>query len=269
MNDIERDQGLGRKAPADVGQGADTTHPAVSTGVASGELKGRPRATDESGPTKLSVSRAKHGSPAEREVDRRDLPLPPAAVPEIDDAKGRSLGLRLEVSGDRITVLDSLEIDAPTAVPGRVRGTDFLALRAGDEILAVKRLIDPGIAVGIPDRSAPEFLGHREITLDTYELTILLPLEVIEQMDDRERQGTAGRPKLRATVEFEVYRAEETTELAPGLQEALRDRRGLERVAGSGELALDSLRGTAWADVRRRREEHKRRPEDRDSEDAD
>jgi hypothetical protein len=269
MNDIERDQDLGRKAAANVGEGATTTPPAVSTGVASGELKGRPRPADESGPTKVPASRAKDASGAEREVSRRDLPLPPAAVREVDEVEGRSLGLRLEVSGDRITVLDSLEIDAPTEVPGRVRGTDFLALRAGDEIVAAKRLIDPGIAVGIPDRNAPEFLGHRETRLETYELTMLVPLDVIERIDDRERQGTAGRPDPRTTVELELYRAEETTELALGRQEAVRDRARLERVAGSGELALDSLRGTAWADVRRRREEHKRRPGKQDSAEAD
>lgn len=268
MNDLERDQDLGRKAAADVGEGAATKHPAVSTGVASGELKGRPRPADESGPTKVPVSRAKDASGAEREVTRRDLPLPPAAVREVDEAEGRSIGLRLEVSGDRITVLDSLEIDAPTEVPGRVRGTDFLALRAGDEILAVKRLVDPGIEVGIPDRNSPE-LGHREMTLDTYELTMLLPLDVLEQMDDRERQGAADRPEPRTTVEIELYRAEATTELVLGRRKAVRDEPGLERVAASGELTLDSLRGTAWADVRRRREEHKRRPEQQGSEEAD
>ena len=269
MNDNERDQDLGRKAAADVDDHAGTRHRAVSKGVATGELKGRPRAADDSGPTKVSVSRAKHDSAAEREVGRRDLPLPPVAMRDVVEAEGRSLGLRLEVSGDGITVLDSLEIDAPTELPRSVRGTDFLALSVGDEIVAVKRLIDPGVAVGIPDRNAPKFLGHREMALDTYELTMLLPLNVIEQIDDRARQGVAGRPAPGTTVEFELYRAAETTVLEPGRRSAVRRRRGIERVAGSGELTLDSLRGTAWADVRRRREEHKRRPEEQDYDEAE
>ena len=41
-------------------------------------------------------------------------------------------------------------------------------------------------------------------------------MSVIERMDERDRQGAAGRPGPRTNVEFELYQAAETTELEPG-----------------------------------------------------
>lgn len=242
---------------------AAAEHPAVSAGAAVGELKGRPLEPEPGGRAKPSVADAvKLAAESDREVGRRDVPLPPEADTEEHQMDARSLGLRLEVSGDRITVLDSLEVDVPTFTPERVRGTDFLAVQTEDEILAMKPLIDPGVAVGIPDPKDPEFRGHREIALDTYEITVLLPLDAIEQLAARDLQGVSdrtGRPET--AVEIVMYRTAQTSEMEPRRQAAFRSRNDLEVVASSGQLTLDSLRGTGWADARRRRDNVKPRPE--------
>lgn len=242
---------------------AATEHPAASEGVAGGELKGRPLEAELTGRAKPSVADAvKQAAESDREVGRRDLPLPPEAAPETTDLDGRSLGLRLEVSGDQITVLDSLEVDVPTFTPDRVRGTDFLAVQTGDETLAIKPLIDPGIAVGIPDPNAPEFLGHREVVQDTYELTMLLPMDALERLVARDLQGSPDRTdQPPSAVEIVMYRTTETRDMEPRRQGALRSRDDLEVVASSGQLTLDALRGTGWADIRRRRDDVKPRPE--------
>jgi hypothetical protein len=247
---------------------AGAEHPAVTDGVASGTLKGRPLEPDPVGRSKPSVAdAAKLGSASDREVGRGDLPLPPeAGRQEEHDMDSRSLGLRLEVSGDRITVLDTLEVDVPTFTPERVRGTDFLAVQAGDEILAIKPLVDPGIAVGIPDPGAGEFRGHREVVLDTYELTMLLPLEAIERLTARDLQGSPDRTdQPPSAVEIVVYRSAETSDMEPRRQGVTRRRDDLTVIASSGSLTLDALRGTSWADFRRRRDDVKRRTEPEDS----
>ncbi|MHA6695306.1 hypothetical protein [Homoserinimonas sp. A520] len=247
---------------------AATEHPAASNGVAAGSLKGRPLEPELTGRAKPSVADAtKQAVQSDREVGRGDLPLPPEADREAHEMDGRSLGLRLEVSGDRITVLDSLEVDVPTFTPERVRGTDFLAVQSGDEILAMKPLIDPGIAVGIPDRNDTEFRGHREMVLDTYELTVLLPLDAIERLTARDLQGSPDRTdQPESAVEIVMYRSAETSEMQPGRQAAIRGRDDLEVVASSGQLTLDTLRGTGWADARRRRDDVKPRPKQEDVE---
>ena len=259
MNETER----GKKRIEEPDENAATEHPAASDGVAAGALKGRPLEPELTGRVKPSVADSmKQSAESDREVGRRDLPLPPEADPEIIDVDGRSLGLRLEVSGDRITVLDSLEVDVPTFTADRVRGTDFLAVHAGDDILAIKPLIDPGIAVGIPDPNATEFRGHREVVLDTYELTMLLPMDAIERLAARDLQGAPDRTdQPPSAVEIVMYRTAETSDLEPRRQATLRSRDDLEVVASSGQLTLDSLRGTGWADTRRRRDDVKPRPE--------
>jgi hypothetical protein len=247
---------------------AATEHPAVSEGVAGGELKGRPLEPEFTGRAKPSVADAmKLSAESDREVGRRDLPLPREARTEEHEMDGRSLGLRLEVSGDRITVLDSLEVDVPTFTADRVRGTDFLAVQAGGELLAIKPLIDPGRAIGIPDPNATEFRGHREVILDTYELTVLLPMVAIERLAARDLQGAPDRTDEPPTaVEIVMYRAAETSDLDPRRHAAIQSRDDLEVVASSGPLTLDSLRGTGWADVRRRRDNVKPRPDRDDDE---
>jgi hypothetical protein len=244
-------------------------HPTASDGVADGELKGRPLEpeTEPTDRSKPSVADAmKLGAQSDREVGRRDLPLPPEAGADTRPVDGRSLGLRLEVSGDRITVLDSLEVDALTVVPDHVRGTDFLAVQAGDEILAMKRLIDPGIAVGIPDPNDTEFRGHREVVLDRYELTVLLPLDAIERLTARDVQGTPDRSdQAESTLEIVMYRTPETRVMEPRRQAAIRSRDDLEVVASSGQLTLDALRRTGWAGVRGRRDDAKPRTEPEES----
>jgi hypothetical protein len=252
-----------KKRSEEFDENAATEHPAASAGVAVGSLKGRPLEAELTGRSKPSVADAtKLAAQSDREVGRGDLPLPPEADADPRSVDGRSLGLRLEVSGDRITVLDSLEVDVPTRIPERVRGTDFLAVQSGDEILAIKPLVDPGVAVGIPDPNDTEFRGHREIVLDTYELTVLLPLDAIELLTARDLQGAPDRTdQPDSAVEIVMYRSAEMSVMEPRRREAIRGRDDLEVVASSGQLTLDSLRGTGWADVSTRRDGVKPRPE--------
>lgn len=238
----------GKKNIEDADRKAVRRHPAVSKGASSGKLKEKATARREaSGRVKPSVSEArKQGTDAERTVGRTDLPLPPQAGRKAPEPEGRSLGLRLQVSGDRITVLNSLVLDTPGAPPERVRGTDFLAVHSGGEIIALKRLNEPGVAYGIPDPHDPEFRGHREILLDTYELTILVPLQAIDRLAARERtedQGTDARP---STVEILMLRTPETTDIEPRAMNAIRDRRDVETVASSGELTAEALYEVLW-----------------------
>lgn len=243
---------------------AATEHSAVSKGVAAGKLKGRPLKSEPAGPAKPSVADAiKLAAHSDREVGRSDLPLPPESAVAVEAEGGRSLGLRLEVSGERVTVLDSLEVDVPVAFPGRVRGTDFLAVQTDDEILAIIPLVDPGIAVGIPVADDPEGRGHREVALDSYELTIRVPLDAIERLTARDVQGTpdrTARPESTA-VEILLYHSPETTDIEPQWEGVARGRNDLRVVASSGPLTLESLRGTGWVDARRRREDVKPRPD--------
>ncbi|MEX1079527.1 MAG: hypothetical protein WED09_10510 [Homoserinimonas sp.] len=264
MDETERS----KKRIEEFDEKAATEHPAASSGVAVGTLKGRPLEPELTGRVKPSVADAtKQAAQSDREVGRRDLPLPPEADREAHEMDSRSLGLRLEVSGDRITVLDSLEVDVPVFMPEQVRGTDFLAVQASDEILAIKPLVDPGIAVGIPDPNDTEFRGHREIVLDAYELTVLLPLDAIERLTARDLQGAPDRTdQPSSAVEIVMYRSAETSEIQPRRQAAIWSRDDLEVVASSGQLTLDSLRGTGWADVNRRRDDVKPRPEQDDLE---
>ena len=260
MDEIERR----KKRIDEPGAKAATEHSAVSKGVAVGELKGRPLKVDSGGRAKPSVADAiKLAAHSDRAVGRDDLPLPPELDIGEESDGGRSLGLRVEVSGDRVTVLDSLEVDVSAAIPRRVRGTDFLTVQTGDEILAISPLIDPGIAFGIADPGDPESRGHREIPLDSYELTIRVSLDSIERLSARDVQGTpdrTARPESTA-VEILLYHSPETTDIEPQWEGVARGRNDLRVVASSGPLTLESLRGTGWADARHRREDVKPRPD--------
>ena len=165
----------------------------VSRGLRSGTLKGKPKAADE------RVGRAKPGlgvarrsaADAERPVGgRRDLSLPMARGDMSDRSEGRSLRLSLRVEGDQISVVNAIEVDAPARELQQVRGTSFLEVRVGDQVLALEPLVDPGIAIGIPDASdKEEFRGHREIQQPSYEVAVRVPLEALESPARRDAGG--------------------------------------------------------------------------------
>jgi len=178
-----------------------------------GKLKGKPLADQgRAGPEKVSLATARRtGVDAERVVSPRgELPLPSERQNAIDPREGRSLRLRLQVEGEQITVLDATEVNVPASLPERVRGTDFLEVRAGGEVVALEPLIDPGVAVGIPDpRDTKEFRGHREMTTPSYELTVRVPLDALESVLSRDIQGSPGQAERRGSIPLEiaVYRA--------------------------------------------------------------
>ena len=165
MDDTER-----RRKSVDPGGKTTSRRRTVTTGVASGKLKGKPLDSEQpTGLAKPSVAAARRSAVhAERAVSsRKELPLPTERSVGGEGHQGRSLRLQLRVEGERITVLDAIEVDVPAPVPDQVRGTDFLEVRSGDEVLALQRLIDPGVAIGIPDaRDTKEFRGHREVVLE-------------------------------------------------------------------------------------------------------
>lgn len=152
-----------------------------------------------------------------------------------DRSEGRSLRLSLRVEGDQISVVNAIEVDAPARELQQVRGTSFLEVRVGDQVLALEPLVDPGIAIGIPDASdKEEFRGHREIQQPSYEVAVRVPLEALESA------GEAGR---RGAIEISVYDATENLELDPVRTDSIRDaRRRLARVATTGQLGVDEVR---------------------------
>ena len=210
----------------------------VSRGLRSGSLKGKPAAADERiGAAKPSLGVARRtAADAERAVSgRRDLPLPVERTDGSDRSEGRSLRLSLRVEGDRISVVNAIEVDAPARELQPVRGTSFLEVRVGDRVLALEPLVDPGIAIGIPDaRDKEEFRGHREIQQPAYEVAVRVPLEALESAGEAERRGA---------IEVSVYEATENLELDPVRSDSVRDaRRRLARVATTGRLGVDEVR---------------------------
>lgn len=210
----------------------------VSRGIRSGSLKGRPATADERiGLAKPSLGVARRtAADAERAVSgRRDLPLPVERTGASDRPEGRSLRLSLRVEGDRISVVNAIEVDAPARELQPVRGTSFLEVRVGDRVLALEPLVDPGIAIGIPDaRDKEEFRGHREIQQPAYEVAVRVPLEAFESAGEAERRGA---------IEVSVYEATENLELDPVRSDFVRDaRRRLARVATTGQLGVDEVR---------------------------
>ena len=143
-------------------------------------------------------------------------------------AENRSLRLRLLVEGERITVLDAVEVDAPAPQPDRVRGTNFVEVRAGSDILTVQPLVDPGVEIGIPDpNDTTEFRGHREVAVASWEVAVRVPLEAIDALIARDEQR-----RDRSSFEVAVYQASETIEVDPVRFDTVRGARGgLARVA--------------------------------------
>lgn len=210
----------------------------VSRGVRSGASKGKPRAADERpGAAKPSLGVARRtAADAERIVSgRKDLPLPMERTGVSDRPENRSLRLSLRVEGDQISVVNAIEVDAPARALEPVRGTSFLEVRVGDRVLALEPLIDPGVAIGIPDsRDKEEFRGHRELQLPAYEVAVRVPLDALESAGEADRRGE---------IEINVYDATETLELDAARSDSVRDaRRRLARVASTGRLDIDDVR---------------------------
>jgi hypothetical protein len=219
----------------------------VSRGVRAGRMKGKPKAADERlGASKPSSSVSRRtASEAERVVSgRRELPLPIERTDVSDRAEGRSLRLSLRVEGDQISVVNAIEVDAPARELQPVRGSSFVEVRMGDQVLALEPLIDPGISIGIPDpRDKEEFRGHRELQQPSYEVAVRVPLDLLESAGEADRRGA---------LEISVYDATETLELDPVRTDAVRDaRRRLARVATTGRLGVDEVRSVSRAGDRK------------------
>ena len=113
-------------------------------------------------------------------------------------------------------------------------------------MLALEPLVDPGVAIGIPDPrdGGDEFRGHREIELPSYEVAVRVPLEALE---------SAGAPTpAKRRIEVTLYRATENLELDPSRTDSVREaRRRLARVAASGPLAVDDVRRVSRSENRK------------------
>ena len=245
-----------RKNISNDGKAGRRRKAAVSRGVPSGQLKGKPVADENrTGREKPGLAAARRTAPdVEGSPSRRkDLPLPMERSHREERREGRSLRLTLRVDGERITVVNATEVEAPPSALQPVRGSTFLEVRAGDRVLALERLVDPGVAIGIPDRrDTKEFRGHREIELPSYEVAIRVPLEAMESTEGRPEDGESTQATIHATI----YRAGETLDLDPVRFELDRETRGrLERVAETGALGVD--------EVRRASRSEKRKPETR------
>jgi hypothetical protein len=135
---------------------------------------------EQTGRSKPSVtaSRALYG----RDGTARKGDPQVAPIPEEGD-QARSVRLRLQVRRGRITVLDSAVVDAPAPDDAEVRGSTFLEVRAGDRVIALQSLVDPGLSVGIADPADPadDFRGHRVVRETTWETAIRVPIEVFAE----------------------------------------------------------------------------------------
>ena len=237
-----------RKKIAEGGKADRRRKSPVSRGAPAGELKGKPvAAEDRTGREKQRLAAARRtASDAERAPGRRgDLPMPMERPDSNDRHEGRSLRLTLRVEGERMTVVRAIEVDAPPSALQPVRGSTFLEVRAGDRMLALERLVDPGVAIGIPDRrDAKEFRGHREIELPSYEVAIRVPLEAMG--------STTEGPGDGPSIEVAIYRATETIEVDPLRFEVVRETAGrLARVAATGPLTMDEVRGAERSENRK------------------
>ncbi len=238
------DYGRPRKQIEASGKAAGRRRSARSTkGVARGKLKGKAVTVDApAGSKKPTVAAARRAAAeVERTPDaRRELPLPMEHPIEGNvRAENWSLRLRLLVEGERITVLDAVEVDAPAPQADRVRGTNFVEVRAGSDILTVQPLVDPGVEIGIPDpNDTTEFRGHREVAVASWEVAVRVPLEAIDALIARDEQR-----RDRSSFEVAVYQASETIEVDPVRFDTVRGARGgLARVATSGRLSIDQVR---------------------------
>jgi hypothetical protein len=232
-----------RKKLSKDGIGVSPRKSSVSRGAPSGSPKGKPVAAAGRVGLEKQATPAARRAAAETERspgERHDLPLPMERT-DIQREEARSLRLIVRVEGERITVVDGFEVDAPPAALQPVRGSSFLEVRAGEHVVALERLVDPGIAIGIPDRrDTKEFRGHRVMEQPSYELAIRVPLDV---MDPTSAPADGRRASAQAPIQVSLYRATETVELDPVQLEADRAaRRRLTRVAESGPLGAEEVR---------------------------
>ena len=163
--------------------------------VALGKLKGKPLAAGARAPlVKAPVRTAQRlADSVEQKVERgKALPMMRPIADDGQSAGPRSLWLRLRVEGKTITVLDSEPVDAGFDRPAELRGTAFLEVRLGNELLAARALVDPGIAVGIPDYNSGEpFRGHRVMEMTSYETFIRVDLDRLLELVERESRRTS------------------------------------------------------------------------------
>jgi len=212
--------------------------------LAAGQLKGRPVAqTDRPDRVKSPARAAEHAVPSRDQVKRSPQlkrPEPPRS------AEQQSLRLRLRVEGESISILDADIVDAPGTLPEEVRGTHFLEVRLGDRILAAQALRDPGIAVGIPDRSDHKAMrGHRFIELDHYEVVVRVPLGSLESIVAERLQGTPAQRRYAPRLEIVILEARTSLSLDPRRAGSLQAQRrsDLVSVARSKPLPIDELYG--------------------------
>lgn len=214
----------------------------ASSGVARGALKGKP--LDDvmrAGTVKAPVAAARRvAAEAERAPSpRKEIPLPMENPAVTDQTQDASLRLRLLVEGERIRVLDAIVVAVPAPQEPRIRGTSFLEVRAGDDVLTVQPLVDPGLEIGIPDPAdTTGFRGHREVEVPSYEVTVRVPLAAVEAVEAGIEPGGDGRP-----FEITVYQASENLEIDPARFDTARRARGrLARVATTGHLSTRDVR---------------------------
>lgn len=237
VNASRRKVARGGPTPPDVGRGA---------------LKGKPVGDQlRAGPAKASVGAARRtSSETERPVSgRRELPLP-LKNPRIteEERSSGSLRLRLRVEGERVTVVSAAAVDVPAPSDTRVRGTDFIEVRAGDRLLTVQPLVDPGLAIGIPDpKDTTEFRGHRIVQRSSYEIVVRVPIDAVDAVVAR---GPDTRDQR--DLEITLFRAPETLDFEPrefALESAARGR--LTAIASSGRLTIDEVRSPTGAEGRK------------------
>lgn len=223
--------------------------------IAVGQLKGRPLAdADRPDRVKPSMRAAERAGVSQTEGRRRPQLERPALPRPIEQ---QSLRLRLRVEGESIAILDTDIVDAPGSLPEELRGTHFLEVRVGNRILAALALRDPGVAVGIPDRSDGEGMrGHRFIELEHYELAVRVPLGPLESLISERLQGSDASRQAAPRLEVAIFEARANLSLDPRRAGSLvvQGRDQLDRVARSEPLPLDRLYG-AGGRQRKRGEE--------------
>lgn len=213
--------------------------------LAAGQLKGSPVAESDRPDRVKAPARA-----AGRDLTSHDKTRPSPQLTRPDPPRSveqQSLRLRLRVEGESISVLDADIVDAPGTLPEEVRGTHFLEVRLGDRILAAQPLRDPGIAVGIPNRSDHKAMrGHRFIELDRYEVVVRVPLGPLETIVAERLQGSPAPRRSGPRLEVAIFEAHTSLALdprRPGSLQAQR-RNELVSVARSKPLPIDELYGS-------------------------
>jgi hypothetical protein len=162
---------------------------------------------------------------------------PQVAAHDAENASGQSVRLRLQVSRGRIAVLDSALVDAAAPDEVAVSGTTFIEMRAGNRVIALQSLVDPGLSVGIPDASdsPDEFRGHRVVQEPTWEVAIRVPVDALRECDPNE-------------LRIGIYSASRHVEIDARSRHPLADRTGtISELATSAPLRAKDLPGEVTA----------------------